>query len=498
MKSFHDILLGFAQNTPQKPAVVSTEAALTYADLYRACRNIGNAVLQRLGECGALNTTFIPIVFDRNYVVPVTIQALLCINKAYVPLDPATPDERLRLILRDVNSPIVITSRKHSEKVKAAGNFIVLEVEDLIQTESKSDYAVDAAGPKDPVYMIYTSGTTGIPKGVINIREGLMNRIEWMRDEYQLSAERVFILKTPYTFDVSVWELTGPFTIGATLVVGSSKLHQKINELLKLVDQYKVTDIHFVPSVLQIYLPYLADNRLSSIKNVYCSGEALSTELTKKFFESGISANLYNLYGPTEASIEVSHWQCSTGDSDRYPSTPIGRPIRNTYFYVVDDKGRLLPDGEAGELLIGGVGVAKGYYNSPQLTAEKFIDDPFAPQRGKLYKTGDLVRRDKSGIIEFLGRIDFQVKINGQRVELAEIENNLLKIDGIRGATVLYEKSILCAFVEKARSIEDQELLDILKKHLPSYMVPSRIITVESLPLNSSGKTDRKALKELI
>jgi amino acid adenylation domain-containing protein len=492
--TFYKIIKTHSELSPNRVALAFGDKKISYVQFFNLCCRIAHQLQPFLK-----NSTFVPIIMERSHFIPLTIHGLQFINRAYVPLDCESPDERLRYLLLDIDSPIVIGQAKFKNRIEALGTFKFLCVEDLLNTNINTTLpGFPDSSPKAPSYMIYTSGTTGNPKGVINIHEGLMNRIQWMRDHYKLDSSSQFILKTPYTFDVSVWELTLPFLVGATLVVGGPKMHLKINELIRTIEKHKITDIHFVPSVLHVFLSILDGRVLQSLKRVYCSGEGLSTELTKKFFETFTSTELHNLYGPTECSIDVSYWPCAADDYIKYKVTPIGKPISNTYFYVVNEALQPLVQGQKGELLIGGIGVAQGYYKMPTLTQEKFIADPINAKLGKVYRSGDLVLQNENGQFEFFGRIDFQVKINGQRVELAEIENTLMKIDSLNRVAVLYENNVLLAFLEENGPVDYETISKFLKRQLPSYMVPTQYISVKEWPLNSSGKTDRRILKKLI
>jgi fengycin family lipopeptide synthetase D len=490
--SSYENLQKLSENNADRIALASDSQNITYFQMFRLCKNIATN-LQKILE----DTTFVPLIFERSHYIPLAVHGLQFLNKAHVPLDSSSPDERLKVILQDVSSPVVVGQSKFRERIEALGVCQFLDIDDLLK-DSTGKLIVGPPKPRDPIYMIYTSGTTGNPKGVVNIREGLINRAEWQRDHYGLNSHCKFLFKTPYTFDVSMWELTVPFLVGATLVIGGPKIHLKINEVIKTIEKYELTDIHFVPSVLHIFLEILGNKPLPSLKRVFCSGEGLNTELSRKFFESSLTSELHNLYGPTEASVEVSYWKCSRDDFKRYPITPIGYPIRNIHFYIVDENNKVVPENQKGELLIGGIGVAAGYYKMGSLTMQKFVDDPLDPSKGKVYKTGDLVLKNSDGIYEFFGRMDFQVKINGQRVELSEIENALMRIDSLARVSVLYEENLLFAFLEKKTPVEVEYINEFLRKFLPNYMIPAHFVFIENWPLNSSGKTDRNYLKKLI
>ena len=291
-----------------------------------------------------------------------------------------------------------------------------------ISSESTENLKVRAT-PENLVYVIYTSGSTGRPKGTMNTHAGLFNRLLWMQTEYQLTdADRV-LQKTPYSFDVSVWEFFWPLISGARLVVAQPGGHQDPRYLVNTIQEHQITTLHFVPSMLQAFVDEKNVEQCQSVRQVISSGEALPFELQERFFER-LNAKLHNLYGPTEASIDVTAWECQPGVGAR--SVPIGQPIANTQIYLLDEMLQPVPIGVAGELHIGGAGVGRGYLNRPDLTAEKFIPDPYAEGQ-RLYKTGDLARYEAEGNLVFVGRADAQVKLRGFRIELGEIEAALRK-----------------------------------------------------------------------
>jgi amino acid adenylation domain-containing protein len=355
-----------------------------------------------------------------------------------------------------------------------------------------------ATRPDNIAYAIYTSGSTGKPKGVLNVHSGIVNRLLWMQDAYQLtSADRV-LQKTPYTFDVSVWEFFWPLITGATLVVAEPSGHRDPQYLIELIQRERITTLHFVPSMLQIFLEAKGVENCASLRRVICSGEALSVDVQKRFFERS-KAELHNLYGPTEAAVDVTSWKC-TADWDG-STVPIGRPIANMKIHILDRNFQPVPIGVAGELHIGGVGLARGYLNRPELTAERFIPDPFGiGPADRLYKTGDLARYRADGNIEFVGRIDDQVKIHGIRVELGEIEAVLHNHKSVSKARIAVRedtpgiRSLVAYVVPKDGStFSTTDLREYLAALLPAYMVPL-LVTLDELPVTSNGKLDRHAL----
>ncbi|MBA3924058.1 MAG: amino acid adenylation domain-containing protein, partial [Nostocaceae cyanobacterium] len=348
-------------------------------------------------------------------------------------------------------------------------------------------------------YVVYTSGSTGKPKGAMNTHRGIANRLFWMQDAYQLTASDRVLQKTPFSFDVSVWEFFWTLLNGACLVVAKPGGHQDSAYLVRLIAEQKITTLHFVPSMLQVFLN---EQKLEqcSLRQVICSGEALPFELKERFF-SRLQAQLHNLYGPTEAAIDVTYWQCEV--ESHLSTVPIGRPIANIQLYILDQYLQPVPIGVSGELHIGGVGLARGYLKRPELTQQKFIPNPFKKEDARLYKTGDLVRYLKDGNIEYLGRLDDQVKIRGFRIELGEVEAMLSKHPQVKETVVLANedqpgnKRLVAYIVPHLKPPTTNELRVFLLENLPDYMVPSAFVVLESLPLTPNGKVDRKALSAL-
>jgi amino acid adenylation domain-containing protein/non-ribosomal peptide synthase protein (TIGR01720 family) len=347
--------------------------------------------------------------------------------------------------------------------------------------------------------MIYTSGSTGRPKGAMNTHRAIVNRLHWMQEAYQLRAGERVLQKTPFSFDVSVWEFFWPLLTGGCVVLARPGGQSDSVYLSRLIEARQITTVHFVPSMLQVFLeePGLAE--MACLKRVICSGEALSYELQERFF-ARLGAELHNLYGPTEAAVDVTFWACERGGGRH--SVPIGRPIANTQIFILDEQRQAVPVGVAGELYIGGVGVARGYLKRAELTAEKFIPDAFSAAPGaRLYRTGDRARYLAGGEIEYLGRLDQQVKIRGFRIELGEIEAVLAEHPGIRencvvARTDMVDEARVVAYLVPVRKggLTVNELRLFLLDKLPDYMVPSTFVMLDSLPLTPNGKVNRAEL----
>jgi amino acid adenylation domain-containing protein len=357
--------------------------------------------------------------------------------------------------------------------------------------------------PENLVYVIYTSGSTGRPKGVMNIHQGLLNRLQWAQEVYPLDDRDRVLQKTPFGFDISVWEFFWPLISGACLVVAYSQGHKDTQYLVQTIQQERITILHFVPSMLAMFLQEAGLEDCTGLRRIFSSGEALPADSVHRTHQR-LQASLHNLYGPTEASIEVSFWNCSR--QQREKTAPIGRPIANTQLYVLDSNLQLVPVGVAGDLYIGGVALARGYWQRPDLTAEKFIPDPFSSRRGdRLYRTGDLARWRADGNIEFLGRLDHQVKLRGYRIELGEIETVLRQHPEVAQAVVVLredgagDKRLVGYAVARngADGLPAHDVRDYLKTKLPEYMVPA-IVTVQEIPLTANGKIDYNALPSIL
>ncbi len=343
----------------------------------------------------------------------------------------------------------------------------------------------------DLAYVIYTSGSTGVPKGAMSSHRGIVNRLRWMQETFRLGPGDVVAQKTPFSFDVSVWELFWPLMTGARLAVAPPGIHRDSTALAEWIAREKVSVIHFVPPMLQTFLRHATLSE--SLRLVICSGEALPRSLADEFFATATRAELHNLYGPTECAVDVTHAPCVPGEK-----VTIGRPIANTRTYVLDAHGEPTPIGVPGELHIGGVQVGLGYLNRPELTAEKFIDSPF----GRLYRTGDLARWLPNGTIDFLGRLDHQIKLRGFRVELGEIEAAIREHPQVEDVVVVKRDDALAAYVVecagKATSFESGGMAAALRRHLrqrlPESLIPSAFVRLDALPLSPNGKIDRRAL----
>ncbi|MEW2444230.1 non-ribosomal peptide synthetase/MFS transporter [Micromonospora marina] len=487
-----------AAATPDAVAVTIDGHSRTYAELNAQA----NRVAHRLRAAGVGPETLVGVCAERSVELVAGLLGVLKAGGAYLPLDPEYPADRLAFMVGDADAPVVLV-QSHLRDVLPDTGATVLELDDATVWADRPDTdPAPTAGPENLAYVIYTSGSTGRPKGVPNTHRGIVNRLDWMQKTYGLGAADAVLQKTPASFDVSVWEFFWPLRTGARLVLAKPGGHKDAGYLRDLLVSERITTAHFVPSMLTVFLAEDGVEAATALRRVICSGEELPLASAADFTARLPWCGLHNLYGPTEAAIDVTAWACEPDRLAQVTSVPIGAPIANLRLHVLDPSGAQCPVGVAGELHIGGVGLARGYHRRPALTAEKFVPDPFSGEPGaRLYRTGDLARwvagPDGAGVIEFLGRIDHQVKLRGLRIELGEIESALRDQPGVTEATVIVredspgDKRLTAYLVGEA---EHAALKAALKDTLPEYMVPAAFVTLDALPLTPNGKLDRKAL----
>lgn len=493
----HQIIERQVLASPNAPALLYEGAILSYGELNRRANKVANYLI----GIGVGPNELVGVCAHRSIEMVVALLGTLKAGGAYLPLDPEYPLERLEQMLKDAQPRAIFTLEKLRNAFPSEIPALCLDSEWQTMAGLPDTNPLVSLKPTDAAYVIYTSGSTGIPKGVVNVHEGIVNRLLWMQESYRLSAADVVLQKTPYSFDVSVWELFWPLIAGAQLLLARPDGHRDPEYLLKLIVNQGVTTIHFVPSMLSVFLETVELSKHRNLRQVFCSGETLTADLQRNFF-AACDAKLYNLYGPTEAAVDVTHWTCRQDDSRNF--VPIGRPIANIQIHILDKKLQHVPIGVPGELHIGGIGVARGYLNRAELTTQRFIDDPFSKQpSAHLYKTGDLGRFLATGEIEYLGRIDQQVKIRGFRIELGEIEFTLSSHPAVREVAVIARddgrgmQRLIACLVTVSPVPKISNLHQHLKQTLPEYMVPSVFIFLDKMPLTMNGKIDRKALLEL-
>ncbi len=475
---------------PDAPALIDGDVRLTYAELERETSRFA----RQLRLAGVRHGDVVAVALPRSRHLVLALLASVRIGAAYLPLDPDHPRERIARIVESARPRVIVTTREASAALPDGAPLLIVGGGDDSSDMSASPF-IDPT-PTDAAYIIYTSGSTGAPKGVVIEHRAIVNRLLWMGEHYRIGVGDRILLKTPATFDVSVWEFFLPFITGAALVIAPPEAHKDPQALARLVRAHAVTTMHFVPSMLALFLDEPQARGLS-IPRVFVSGEELPADLRDRF-HTLIDGELHNLYGPTEAAVDVSYWPASRADRSR--PVPIGHPVWNTRLYVLDARLRPVPAGVTGELYLAGRQLARGYLGQPELTAERFVPDPFFAGE-RMYRTGDLARLNDDGAVVYLGRTDHQVKLRGLRIELGEIETALMGAGTLAQAVVdarddgTGSKRLVAYVVAKEGSaVDPAELRAHVASRVPDYMVPSAFVALDRLPLSANGKLDRKAL----
>ncbi|MDC9616018.1 amino acid adenylation domain-containing protein, partial [Xenorhabdus khoisanae] len=511
--TLHQLVMEQARKTPDALVLLDCHHRLTYRQMRLQTRLLAD----RLIEAGVQAGDIVGVALSRSVRLSLALQAILETGAAWLPLDTGYPDERLSIMLEDAQPRIVITESAFKARFTSQASLLLLDkllLDKLAdETQPPAHTAVNIT-PEHPAYILYTSGSTGRPKGVVVSHQAIVNRLLWMQGAYSLTADDVVLQKTPCSFDVSVWEFFWPLMTGAQLVMAPPEAHRDPVALLRLIDDYRVTTLHFVPSMLATLMDSLALREQEapfcrSLRRVFCSGEALSCELARRY-QTLIAAPLHNLYGPTEAAVDVT-WQPAFGEAlarCSSPGVPIGRPVWNTQLRILDAWLRPVPVGVAGDLYLSGIQLATNYLNRPDLTASRFVADPFASGK-RMYRTGDIACWSENGEVEYLGRSDDQLKIRGQRIELGEIEQALLEQPGIAQAAVAARelgksgqatghvdaRQLIAWLIPQSGVTLDLEALhQTIMKRLPAYMLPVTYVIQENFPLSANGKLNRKAL----
>lgn len=502
-KCIHQLFEEQVRKTPDETAVIFKDQTLTYSGLNKKANQLARLLRSR----GVKPNSIVGIMVERSLEMPIGLFGILKAGGAYMPIDPEYPGDRVQYMLKNSGTGILLVQSGAKPGIEFDGEIIEIGAE----MQGMEDTDLECINKStDLVYVIYTSGSTGNPKGAMVEHHSLVNKLKWRQKVYPLCKDDIIMQKTPYTFDVSVWEQFWWALEGAKVCFLPPKAEKDPQAIIETIEKNKITIIHFVPSMLGIFLEYIEGcasiANLSRLRRVFASGEALTVPQVKLFNETLYAANgttLSNLYGPTEATIEVSYFDCSTGEE--FERIPIGKPIDNVKLYVVNKAGMPQPVGIPGELCIAGVCLSRGYLNNEQLTREKFVDNPFDKGQ-KMYRTGDLVRWNSDGNIEYLGRIDRQIKIRGFRIELGEIEAVLSSHESVQEACVIVDKekdmsgnSRLKAYVvpKGGQNVSSEMLRGCLKEKLPDYMIPQAFVQLAYLPLTAHGKVDVKALSEL-
>jgi len=485
------------ERRPTAIAAVFKNQHLTYQQLNER----SNRLATRLRNLGIGPGVCAGICVERSLEMIIGLLGILKAGGAYIPLDPTYPKDRLQFILHDAQPPALLTQQRFLKKLTPArASVICLDADQDCIAEEPLEKLTNRATPDDLAYIMYTSGSTGSPKGVMISHRAICNQILWRQTAFPLSDSDAVLQRTSISFDPSVWELFAALATGARLIIAPPDERFDCVSLVNLIVECGVTTLQVVPSMLQALLETPGFGDCCSLKRVFCGGEVLPLKLQQCFFEVFENVDLISLYGPTEASIDASFWKCKrNGERGR---AFIGRPIGNVRLYILDTHLQPVPIGVAGELHIGGTGLARGYLHDTNSTAEKFTPDPFNGSHvGRIYKTGDMARYTPNGDIEFLGRLDDQVKIRGCRVEPGEIEAVLSGYAGVRQAIVVTQENTsgekyLIGYVvaENENTVDGSDLRRFLQDKLPGYMVPASVVVLEKLPVMPNGKLDRLAL----
>ncbi|AZD17067.1 non-ribosomal peptide synthetase [Pseudomonas chlororaphis] len=493
-----ELLEAQLQQTPERTALVWEGGELSFAELHAQA----NRLAHYLRDKGVGPDVCVAIAAERSLQLLIGLLAIVKAGGAYVPLDPDYPAERLAYMLADSGVELLLTQTQLLERLPQAAGVSAIAM-DSLKLDSWPSHAPGLHLHGDNLaYVIYTSGSTGQPKGVGNTHAALSERLQWMQNSYRLDASDVLMQKAPISFDVSVWECFWPLITGCRLLLAAPGEHRDPHRIAQLVQQYGVTTLHFVPPLLQLFVDEPLSAGCSSLRRVFSGGEALPAELRDRVLEQLPNAQLHNRYGPTETAINVTHWHCRSVDGQR---SPIGRPLGNVICRVLDADLNPVPIGVPGELCIAGIGLARGYLGRPGLSAERFVVDPLSSDGARLYRTGDRVRWAADGALEYLGRLDQQVKLRGFRVEPQEIEARLLAQEGVAQAAVLVRETAagaqLIGYYTASADGEEEgaqtaRLKTALASELPEYMVPAQLMLLSAMPLSPSGKLDRRALPE--
>ncbi|MGX1805705.1 non-ribosomal peptide synthase/polyketide synthase [Nocardia sp. NPDC055321] len=482
-----------AQRTPDAVALVSGSESLTYRELSERANRLARLLVAE----GVGPESLVVLAMARSVDLVAGMYAVLRAGAAYVPVDPSHPAERIATVLTTAAPALVLTTAADAFETTAAP---LLRVDELDLSGFSAAKLTDRdrrapLHPEHPAYVLFTSGSTGTPKGVAVSHRSIANQMAWMQAEYGISRSDVYLQKTPSTFDVSLWGYFLPLRVGAVLVLATPDGHRDARYLAETIAERGVTLTDFVPSMLAVFTAHAAASELASLRDVFVAGEAFPVE-TVTAWRALSDATLHNLYGPTEAAVTVTYREAD----ERTPAVPMGEPEWNTQVYVLDSRLRPAPIGVPGELYLAGVQLARGYYRRADLTSDRFVANPFGAVGGRMYRTGDLVKWTADGELAYLGRIDFQIKFRGQRIELAEIESALLAQPEVGQAAVRLITAdtgdYLAGYVIRAEDagLDTADLRERLTRLLPSYMVPTVVLELAEFPMGTSGKLDRGAL----
>ncbi len=491
-----------AAKTPEALALVFETERVSYEELNRRA----NQLARHLRMLGVGPEVVVGLCVERSPEMVMGLLAILKAGGAYLPLDPAYPQQRVAFMIEDSQAKVLLTQERLLEDLGVQqAEVICLDADWESFTEHDDENLEVELESTNIAYVIYTSGSTGQPKGVMISQGAICNHMRWMQERLPLSAADAVLQKTPFSFDASVWEFYAPLFVGGRLVLARPGGHQDSAYLVQTIAEAEVTILQLVPSLLQALVQEPGLEECVKLRRVFCGGEVLTRGLAEQFHARLPKVDLYNLYGPTEAAIDATCWQCDREEMENAESAwsgvPIGKAVANVKLYVLDHELKLAPVGVSGELYIGGAGLARGYHGRAELTADRFVPHPYSTEAGaRLYRTGDVARYRPDGALEYVGRVDHQVKVRGYRIELGEVEAALLKSPQVREAVVLVrgdgEAQQLVAYVVSADEAAPAsgELRAQLQGQLPDYMVPAQYVMLDRLPLTPNGKVDRRAL----
>lgn len=495
-----------AQLTPDAPALADDEWQFSYREMRHQVLLLARQLIAQGVQPGDI----VAVALPRSVFLSLALQAIVEVGAAWLPLDTGYPDDRLRMMLEDAAPRLLISDDPQADRFADLPGLATLRLTQPLSGDV-SQNALALSRPEHTAYVIFTSGSTGRPKGVMVGQQAIVNRLLWMQNHYPMGADDVVLQKTPCSFDVSVWEFFWPLMVGSRLVMAPPEAHRDPEALQKLFARWQVTTTHFVPSMLSAFVAALGDPQAiaccASLRRVFCSGEALPADLCREW-EQLTAVPLHNLYGPTEAAVDVS-WYPAYGEhlaAVTGSSVPIGWPVWNTGLRILDGDMQPVAPGIAGDLYLTGIQLAQGYLSRPDLTASRFIADPFVPGE-RMYRTGDVARWLPNGAVEYLGRSDDQLKLRGQRIELGEIDRVMQVLPDVAravthacvlnpGAASGGDARQLVGYLVSASGARlDAGLLrERLQQQLPPHMVPVALVQLDDFPLSANGKLDRKAL----
>ncbi|NML40058.1 amino acid adenylation domain-containing protein [Chitinophaga sp. G-6-1-13] len=489
-----------AQRTPAAPALIMEDRVLTYASLEER----SNQLAHYLREAGVDNTSLVPVCLDRSPEMVIAILGIMKAGGAYLPIDPGYPEDRVTYMLNDSKAEVVISSSNDKQKPEQTGLVRIISLDE--ESAAISSYPVTALPalpvPSQLAYVIYTSGSTGLPKGAMIEHAGMLNHLFAKVNDLRMNAASVVAFTAAFTFDISVWQMFSALLCGGYTIIYPTDTILQPAALMQAVDKDKVTILEVVPSYLSAILATVKGVSLQQLQYLLVTGETLPRQLLAEWFQhkNYHAIPVVNAYGPTEASDDITHHFMY--ETPEHTNVPLGKPIQNLHIYILDASGQLCPIGVAGEICVSGIGVGRGYLNRPELTAEKFVKDPFRGEGNiPMYRTGDLGKWLPDGTVVHLGRIDDQVKIRGYRIELGEIERVIEKSGMVKQVVVItkadqHQQLRLVGYVVGQENFDKDELPGYLKTKLPEYMVPAQWVVLTEMPLSANGKINRKALPE--